>query len=1140
MQQLLDSTRVSLASAFDTLADNARRQQHLYSATIAVLIALVVFTGIALAALEADKYQSQQRGQVARYTADITGRLESEAAFVKRSVLSVRRHGEPGPAQVPDAATVRSLRATGVARIADQLAGHDYYLMATAATQQAWGPSLPAQLAWLQQLALGTLATQQAFGLDHWVYVLSLENDSAVILARQPPAGQAIVPMRPALIDTLRDTVTQAMLDRTGHALPPGDEHVWAGPIRDPLTGSMVMLSVAAAYSGDTPNVLLAACVPVGDFLAQLDGPGEAAVLALLNPADEAIDIAAPALPVERPVLGVILSQARRQPRNLSHYTRRGVLMVQPLKPGFGTLVCFLPYSLLVPALAPELAVILGVALLLIGAIVLSARYWHRQLLRRTHSEAARALENEILNQILVSATPVGLCIVRQRDYLVLTSNQLAQSLLRLDQAGTLPAPVTEAFERQPLATEASQPAPIARVTVPAPGGNDDSDGVVQRYLQVTYAPARYRDDKVLFCAVQDVTTQQALEQQLRSAQQATEAMMRARSTFFAAMSHEIRTPLNALIGNLELLARSPGLESHAQRLQALGTAADGLRHIVNDILDFSKIDAGKLRLFNQPFRLAHALENLALTYAPMATGRGIRLSLQLDPELDREVCGDRMRLTQVVNNLLNNAFKFTTSGRITLSGSYGPDAQGRATLTCRVSDSGIGMPPALSERVFQPFMQGDDVATSRYGGTGLGLSICARLCELMGGSIGVQSVEDVGSAFTVAVPLPPAGDDPAMGSGSEVMPARRGSVMVLCHDDRTGECLEAWLATAGWRTHLLASLAAAREHLESHHPQVIVATQECHPEAIATLHALSSAPVIWLTPDGPHRPRQRAPGIFEVTSFSHDALLACVASAAAGPRDGPALSPTGGDANLSTTPAWLPLPDTAGLAILVAEDNPLNQTLIGEQLRALGCRPIITDNGKQALVVAESTPVDAVLTDIHMPLMNGYALLDALRALHPDLPVLAFSAVAQQAQADDWLQRGFSGHITKPTSLRELGQALQALRDTHAGRKQAAAADQERYTRLLREQLQTDLPELAQILGARDLRALQAWAHHAASGFRIVRHMALHAHCREVEQLCLGSRHWSRAIAEAGEALQALALHYAGQGPAAAAHGGP
>jgi two-component system capsular synthesis sensor histidine kinase RcsC len=308
---------------------------------------------------------------------------------------------------------------------------------------------------------------------------------------------------------------------------------------------------------------------------------------------------------------------------------------------------------------------------------------------------------------------------------------------------------------------------------------------------------------------------------------------------------------------------------------------------------------------------------------------------------------------------------------------------------------------------------------------------------------------------------------------------------------------------------------------------------------------------VIWTTPEGPHRPRQCAPGIFEVTSFSHDALLSCVASVAAGLPVGPALPSTGEVTDRRVTsaisPLPSPLPDAAGLTILVAEDNPLNQTLISEQLRVLGCRPIVTDNGKQALAMAESTHVDAVLTDIHMPVMNGYALLDALQALRPDLPVLAFSALAQQEQAEDWQQRGFSGYITKPASLHELGEALQALHGTQPRERDdadtpsaAAGASQERYARLLRGQLQTDLPALARILAANDVRALQAWTHRAASGFRIVRQQALLAHCREVEQRCLGESQWTPAIAAAGEALQALALRYAGQDPAAPAQDRP
>ncbi|AGW94571.1 MULTISPECIES: histidine kinase dimerization/phospho-acceptor domain-containing protein [Cupriavidus] len=240
------------------------------------------------------------------------------------------------------------------------------------------------------------------------------------------------------------------------------------------------------------------------------------------------------------------------------HYTRLGVLLVQELRAEFGLLAYYLPYRMLASALAAELAVILGAMLLLVSAIVLSARYWSRHLLRRTHAEASRALESELMNHILVSATRVGLCIVRQRDYAVLMSNLLADTLLQLHgRERLLPDAVADGFDRQPRRGGGGQAAKsaIASFTVAAPPEAADAQRPAgeggQRFLQVTYAPARYRDDEVLFCAVQDCTAQQALQEQLRSAQQATEAMMRVRATFFAAMSHEIRTPLNALLGNL-------------------------------------------------------------------------------------------------------------------------------------------------------------------------------------------------------------------------------------------------------------------------------------------------------------------------------------------------------------------------------------------------------------------------------------------------------------------------------------------------------------------------------------------------------------------------------------------------------------
>ncbi|MEM5431336.1 ATP-binding protein [Cupriavidus oxalaticus] len=621
-------------------------------------------------------------------------------------------------------------------------------------------------------------------------------------------------------------------------------------------------------------------------------------------------------------------------------------------------------------------------------------------------------------------------------------------------------------------------------------------------------------------------------QDQLRSAQQATESMMRARSTFFAAMSHEIRTPLNALLGNLQLLARSPGLEPHAARLKALDTAAEALRRIVNDVLDFSKIDAGKLELVEEPFRPVDALESLALTYAPMTAGRPLRLGLHLSPSLDVDITGDRTRLVQIFSNLLSNAFKFTTSGRIALSGELVTNENGAPQLVCRVSDSGIGMPPALMARAFQPFVQGDGASAGRFDGTGLGLSICARLCELMGGSIAVASVPDVGSAFTVTIPVRgvqavPAAGATASGCGHG-RDHGRGHVMVLCQDARAAETLDAWLRSAGWRTSVLRSVEAALEHLAFTPVQAIVASDEFTLASLDALRETVPATVAWVTQDGPHRPQQRAAGILEVTAFSHRALLACVDmafdNAAAG---GPDHAGEGGDAACSTTHSA----DAAAIlpTILVAEDNALNQALIAEQLQALGCQPIVVSHGRQALAVLETTPVDAVLTDIQMPGMNGYELLEAVRARHAGVPVLAFSAFARSEWSADWRQRGFAGYLSKPASLQDLQACLRrlpgrcqsrAVASADAG-TDARAADSERYEAMLRTQLRLDLPELERIIEHCELAALRCWTHSVAGAFMIVRRKSIVRECRALEALCVAAGGWTPAIAAAAAALR-------------------
>ncbi|QEZ43582.1 ATP-binding protein [Cupriavidus oxalaticus] len=1159
MEANVERTRESLTSAFDALAEQSRRQQQRYAATIAVLIAVVVFSGLLLAGLAAGRHIDYRRGHVAQYMAALSQLLQNEASFLRRSVLTIRYQRETPAADPARDAPFESFRRTGAASIHVDAVGKDYHLLATDDTRLAWGARLPRQFAGLRGIALATMATQQAFGLDHDAFAVALDEDSAVVV-RQPEAGaRAPMALDPTLIPLLRMRLTEALRDRTGHAVPARDQPVWIGPLRHPVDDTPVMMLVSAAYAGDRPTTLVAACIPLQGFLATLQRPGNPALLLLVSEADEIIDVSPREGVASAAQIDDLTARARHIDHDTLRYAGNGVLLVEPLQAGLGLLVYFLPYRMLAAALAAEFAGIAAAMLVLVGGIVLTARYWSRHLLRRTHADASRALESELMTHILVSATPVGLCIVRQRDYGVLMCNQRADTLLQLRGSRQMPDALVQAFGAQPRRC-GDGPTAIASLTVAAPAAAPPADATdatdatnvaatAGRFLQVTYAPARYRDDDVLFCAVLDCTAQQALEDQLRSAQQATEAMMRARSTFFAAMSHEIRTPLNALLGNLELLARSPGLQPHAPRLQALDAAAEALRRIVNDVLDFSKIDAGKLELVDEPFRPIDALESLALTYAPMTAGRPLRFHLLLSPSLDVEITGDRTRLVQVFNNLLSNAFKFTTSGRITFSAELCTEGQGVPQLVCRVGDSGIGMPPSLAARVFQPFVQGDGVSAGRLGGTGLGLSICARLCELMGGSITVASVPDIGSAFTVRLPVrtvPAAQRATAHADTTAPQGHAQGHVLVLCQDARIAENLEAWLNAAGWRASGLASLAAAREYLAYKPARVIVASDDFALAALATLHEAGAATVVWVTPDGPHRPHQRAPGILEVTTYSHHALLACVAAAAGnashdsagaqgpGNRPGNADSRTESRAESTTdttdtapaAPQPLPVPTTPRGSILVAEDNPLNQALITEQLQTLDYQPIVVSNGKQALAVLETARVDAVLTDIQMPGMDGHELLEAVRARHPGVPVLAFSAFPRGEWSVDWRQRGFAGYVAKPASLQDLRDCLDHLPGRQGGVAQDHASieagnDRQRYEAMLRRQLQQDLPELERSIAQCNLAALGRWTHAAAGAFMIVRRKGIVRECRALEALCGAAPGWTPAVAAAAAALR-------------------
>ncbi|MBL0918478.1 MAG: response regulator [Hydrogenophaga sp.] len=494
---------------------------------------------------------------------------------------------------------------------------------------------------------------------------------------------------------------------------------------------------------------------------------------------------------------------------------------------------------------------------------------------------------------------------------------------------------------------------------------------------------------------------------ELEHARTAAEAASAAKSAFLATMSHEIRTPMNGVIGLIELMDRS-GLPPHQQELlYSARESAHTLLGLIDDILDFSKIESGHLELEDKPFDLRRLIEGTADAWLGTASQQRVALHVFVQPELPPVLRGDAVRLRQVVANLLGNAIKFS-GGRTDATGQVVLRAfEHEGALAIEVRDNGVGMAPDAITRLFRPFVQAEASTTRRFGGTGLGLAISQRLVQGMGGRITVTSELQVGSRFTVCLPLRAAPDEQPEGGADAAVDL--AGVRCTWHGLRPE-------GLADWRLYLQAAGAEVQlidaEPLE---PGTLGHWRVERAEArgrIALRHGpqrgarADRSGLLWLDTDALHR----------------RALLQAVHRA---------IEP-GAEANVDPAdagPHACALP-SGGLPVLVAEDNPVNRLVIRRQLQHLGVPVVMVNDGDQALARwrAEGGRFSALLTDLHMPGLDGEALCAAIRAEEPAgcrLPVLALTANAVRGEAERALAAGMDDYLTKPVPLERLAAAL-------------------------------------------------------------------------------------------------------------------